>query len=293
MIPSTWTAYSYYFKYEYQFYIQRFLRRPLEPPTETNPFDAFSPDIGNPNGHIAESFNSNDSQVTEVYNEFVQPFSQARTHHSDPHPRREHSLLPVPRTIPRDTDPFPYNSGRSHSTSHQSSGSTLQILPFAQPSEDHSSDPMIHLESSSHSNPHHSSYPSVTDHRRSPAEGSMFTQDPRYTRRQTQWLPPFNPVQGPPHPQTAASTSTHAPPSPSLHMQSHISTGRKSPNSTLTSDPFLRMFQLINKSNICIMPYLSNRNPSRNNNKPSLTSFKRNRQYEGNKPYSCKSNLML
>ena len=153
------------------------------------------------------------------------------------------------RTIPRDTDPYPYHSSQSCSILNQSSSSILQIPPFVQPSEVHTSDPMIHLESSLHLNLQHLSFPSATEQQHFPDEGSMLTQDPRYLRCQTQWHPPFNVMQGPPPSQFLAPTSNHAPPSPSLHQQSQNSTGHRSPNSTLTSDPFVQMFQLINKSN--------------------------------------------
>ena len=120
----------------------------------SNPFDAFShTGIGNPlrgsqtNGHIDISIASRDSNISEVYNDYSQqPLSQARTSYSDPFSCQT-SNFNVPRNIPRDTNHYPYESSHSQNTSHPSSGSNLLILPFAQPLEDQTSEPFIHLSS--------------------------------------------------------------------------------------------------------------------------------------------------
>ena len=77
----------------------------------------------------------------------------------------------------------------------------------------------------------------------------MLSQDPRYLRCQTQWHPPFNVQQEPP-PQSLVPASRSSPSFPAPHQQWQSSTSCRSPNLSLTSDPFVQMFQLINESNI-------------------------------------------
>ncbi len=242
----------------------------------TNVFDAFLPGIDDPspNGtHIERSSDSRSSHVSEIYNQFDQyPCSQARTHPPDPQLLRER-FPSVPRTIPRDTDPYPYASSQSHSASQPSSGSTLQILLFNQPSEDHTSNPMIHL-ATSHVNHESRSFPSAMEQHHSSTNQSPMTQDPRYFRRRTQWHPPFGQLQGTIH-HAAPSTLRHSPPklinqAPPEGLQN---AGRRSPNSTLTPDPYIRLIQSINESNAKLHDAIIKQQETLANHQKILTDY--------------------
>ena len=163
-------------------------------------------------------------------------------------PHRNYNLI-APRNIPRYSNPYPYESERSCSLSQLSSGSYLDIPPLRPPSvESHqTTEPLIHL-ASSHLNHRHQSTSSATGNRHPSNYDSWLTQDPQYTRNQTQWHPPFHH-----HPtsisRNATSSARYLPP-PELHVLAQHQTGQKSPSSMLTSDPFITLFQTISDINI-------------------------------------------
>ena len=89
-------------------------------------------------------------------------------------------------------------------------------------------------------------FPSATGPHQASTANPMLTQDRRQLRRQTQWHPPFNQSQGPPN---DAFLSRHSQPDMELQPPVHQTADRRSPSSTLTSDPYIRLIQSINKSN--------------------------------------------
>ena len=218
----------------------------------SNPFDAFLPSIGDPptgrqsNGHIDGSINSRDSNISEVYNDHAQPpLSQARTFYSDPHSRWS-SDLNTSRITPRDTDPYLYKSSRSRSISHPSSSSNLLVLPFAQPSEDQTSEPLIHM-SSLQSNHRNALFPSAMVQHHSSNADSLLTREQKYLRCQTQWHPLCNQQQETPNQNFGATVNQHSQQNMDTQHGRPVA-GRRSPSSTLTSDPIISLIKSINKS---------------------------------------------
>ena len=199
------------------------------------------------NGQVDGSVASRDSNVTEVYNDYSQqPISHARTSYSDPLPLQNN--FNVPRNIPRDTDHYPYESSHSRSISHPSSNSNLLVLPFAQPSEDQLSEPVIHLLSSHSNQQQNLPFPGATGsmHQVSTAN-PMPHQYHRQLRSQTQWHPTLNQWHGL---RNDAFTNRNSQPA-DINLQPPVyqPADHRSHSSTLTSDPYIRLIQSINESN--------------------------------------------
>ena len=203
----------------------------------------------NPNSHMYGSGNSGESTITEVFIKFDQSSTNQRRNQSYPQPLRN-DISPVPRIIHRDTDPYPYKSSHSQSASEPSSGSYLQMIPFAQPSRtDHSSESLIQLASlmETSSCHHQLTHPCATGQQLS-NDDPIITQDHGYNRRQTQWYLPYQPGPTPTVHQTMAQPASNIQP-PSNPDRFNPVAGCKSPNSTLTPDPIITMYQVINENN--------------------------------------------
>ena len=167
----------------------------------SNPFDFLAHDVGehpNAHQHHGPGSRSNSSTISELHNDFRLVRNPSRINSTSPIITHEGAPPPVPRVVMHssaptgpymfDLAPFASTSTDAPRSSTQSNPS-VEILPDTTVQSQPSSEPLIHLASSSTHGPPPMTQPSATGRATS---DTLHSHAPRSQRRQTQWHPSFS-----------------------------------------------------------------------------------------------------